>query len=492
MTITLCDRHFSSASGCVFTSQNNTACTDNNACTTGDISKTGVCTPTGPTTCEDNKPCTANLCNVATGCTYQPDRNRMYGRRLYTINDVCTSGTCGGSTRNCDDGKLCTTDTCDSKTGCTNVAATGTNCTDGDACTGSDTCTSGGVCAAPAITCNDNNVCTVDSCSTLSGCAYTYILGAVCDDGLFCTVSDSCNSVGNCIGSARDCDEGNECTTNSCNETTNVCTSVNNTAVCSDGDACTINDQCSGGSCLSTPVNCDDSNSCTTGKSSAGNCLYTNVANDTACTTGEACTVASCTAGTCLSTSTYWARNLSNVTLGDRWSFDAASNGTLALQNEQKLTLMDEGGEAKGTLVVSGTHLYVKNSANQLLTANVLAGAVGALDSDEVIVASLRPSTSVTNLRYGTRITRLKNNGTASWYMDMMPLAISGTKYTDVLGLKVVGGYVYILGWIRPTSGTGNLFLARLNTKNPQPRVPGGSNSSNHLRRRLSVCGRNF
>ncbi len=58
--------------------------------------------------------------------------------------------------------------------------------------------------------------------------------GTVCDDGLYCTVSDVC-TLGACGGSPRDCSDGNECTQDICNETLYQCQHPN----LPDGTDCT-------------------------------------------------------------------------------------------------------------------------------------------------------------------------------------------------------------------------------------------------------------
>jgi Mg-chelatase subunit ChlD len=49
--------------------------------------------------------------------------------------------------------------------------------------------------------------------------------GQTCDDGLYCTVADSCAS-GSCSGQARPCDDHNECTDDSCDEGSDQCIST--------------------------------------------------------------------------------------------------------------------------------------------------------------------------------------------------------------------------------------------------------------------------
>ena len=101
----------------------------------------------------------------------------------------------------------------------------------------------------------------------------------------------------NCLMS---CDDGNACTTDSC-DPVQGCQFLNNDSVCSDdGNACT-NDVCSAGACThpNNSASCaDDSNACTNDVCSAGAC--THPSNSASCADdGNACTNDVCSAGTC-------------------------------------------------------------------------------------------------------------------------------------------------------------------------------------------------
>ncbi len=74
----------------------------------------------------------------------------------------------------------------------------------------------------PPVICNDNNDCTTDSCVPMTGCVYDFNTNP-CNDGQFCTVGDMCN-LGACVGgAARDCSDGNACTTDVCDEDLDQC-----------------------------------------------------------------------------------------------------------------------------------------------------------------------------------------------------------------------------------------------------------------------------
>ncbi len=193
------------------------------------------------------------------------------------------------------------------------TAMDGTSCTDGmvagqcrsgACCTG---CWTGSTCVAGSNLndcgsdgdlcndCNDSNTCTTDSCNAGSCTNTTLADGAVCDDGLFCTINDTCTS-GTCTsGGPRNCSDGEECTTDSCNETSDQCDrpSVADSTPCAGG-------VCGSGMCLECLNNsdCDDGTTCTTDTCNSNLCDNAPVADSTMCTlsgggTGE------CLSGVC-------------------------------------------------------------------------------------------------------------------------------------------------------------------------------------------------
>ena len=115
----------------------------------------------------------------------------------------------------------------------------------------------GGVCAPGAPrTCDDGEGCTTDTCDSASGCVFTPITGP-CDDGDACTVGDTCGG-GVCVpGSPRSCNDGERCTTDTC-DPDQGCVFSPNSLSCSDGDACTEGDTCAGGTCQSGTVDACD------------------------------------------------------------------------------------------------------------------------------------------------------------------------------------------------------------------------------------------
>ncbi len=340
------------ATGCKHTARTGQPCTDNDACTNGDVCTSfGTCQSGPPLDCDDGNPCTTDGCDPSSGCTHTPNALPCSDNNACTSGDHCSGGSCQpGAPLDCDDGNNCTTDGCNPATGCTHVANSA-GCSDGNVCTTGDHCAGGACVSSGALDCADNNPCTTDGCSAATGC-YHVPNNAPCDDGDACTAPDQCSG-GACQGGAPvDCNDGIDCTVDSCNQATgckhtpddaacddaNPCTDdtcsvdagcqhTNNTASCDDGDDCTTNDQCSAGSCQGgAPPDCDDGIACTTDTCvNPGGCQHTpddaacddanvctddtcdptagcqHTANAEPCQDGDACTVHDhCVAGTCM------------------------------------------------------------------------------------------------------------------------------------------------------------------------------------------------
>ncbi len=161
--------------------------------------------------------------------------------------------------------------------------------------------------------CDDDNVCTKNTCDVKTGdCKSTPVPKVACDDGKICTIKDTCDDKGKCIGGGGKCDDGNGCTDDSCDSKTGACTKKNNTKACDDGDKCSDGDVCDGaGTCKAAAgAKCDDGNACTTDSCDKGTglCKHAKVDNcapkckaDADCHDGDPCTADKCDVakGTC-------------------------------------------------------------------------------------------------------------------------------------------------------------------------------------------------
>ena len=226
------------------------------ACTTGIECGSGYCVD--GVCCDSQCDSQCEACDVISG-TCTAVIGAPHGSRPACAGDVQCGGACDGSSREscayddssvaCEDGLTCTTDDrCDGAGAC--VGGARNPCDDGDPCT-SDSCDDladacdhddgggcaiGGACVAPGAL-DPTNGCR--ACQPLvSRTRYALReVGASCDDGLYCTVGDSCGASGDCLaGEALVCDDGVECTTDECDEATDTCVSTAS-AVCAGDDA---------------------------------------------------------------------------------------------------------------------------------------------------------------------------------------------------------------------------------------------------------------
>ncbi len=160
-------------------------------------------------------------------------------------------------------------DTCDESGVCQpNHASDGTACDDGLFCAATDAC-SGGACVGSGSPCSGGEFCddTLDDCVTclldadcpddgndctdetcVSGqCQHPSVVdGTGCDDGLFCTTTDTCTA-GACGGTGSPC-SGNEV----CSEGADTCDPVCDPS-CNDGNDCT-DDVCTSNGCTYPPL----------------------------------------------------------------------------------------------------------------------------------------------------------------------------------------------------------------------------------------------
>jgi len=328
-----CDK----ATGSCKTAANSLPCDDGKACTVGDKCADGSCTAGGPKACDDANPCTTDQCDAGSGaCQFTANSATCNDGDACTLGDVCQAKACKpGTQKVCNDGNPCTDDACAPTTGDCKASANTAACSDGNACTLGDACKLGACQAGTPKACDDGDACTQNACSTGTGaCQFQPIIGcggnctssancqdgnlctddlcsagkcaftnntAACDDGDKCTSGDKC-SAGKCAsGTPQSCNDSNPCTADTCTAATGACAYPPSAGGCSDGDACTLNDQCAAGKCSpGTAKVCDDANPCTTDSctTSSGACLYSN--NGKTCDDGNPCTVSDfCGLGKC-------------------------------------------------------------------------------------------------------------------------------------------------------------------------------------------------
>lgn len=270
-------------------------CSDGDACTVADHCAAGVCTGE-PVLCDDKNPCTENLCTVTGGCEFPDVAGECDDDDPCTLGDHCVAGTCTGQAVACD---------CLEDADCDPLE-------DGDICNGQLYCDvsqvpyqcrvkSGTEVACPAPSGVDAP-CLAASCNPETGvCSFVPANdGMACNDGDNCTFGEVCQQ-GQCGGgSAVNCNDGNPCTNDSC-DSQSGCLQTPNVSPCSDGNVCTTGDVCADGECAGgVTLACNDDNPCTDDSCSPEvGCVFS--ANQGQCDDGDSCTLDDhCSQGKCV------------------------------------------------------------------------------------------------------------------------------------------------------------------------------------------------
>ena len=177
-------------------------------------------------------PCTVASCNPATGIVTQTPLPA--GANCGTDPDLCD----GNPILTCNASGVCVTHPgavltpanpclealCNPATGAvTNLPMIGAPCGSGNACTGASACDGTGACVAgPAPSIDDGNACTTDTCNPTTGPTHTVTPGAPCGSNTnACAGAFTCTAQGACVeGRSTPLDDGNPCTLDSCNSAT--------------------------------------------------------------------------------------------------------------------------------------------------------------------------------------------------------------------------------------------------------------------------------
>lgn len=214
-------------------------------------------------------------------------------------------------------GAACAAGVCNQANGICELApvAAGLPCTDGNPCTLADACSGTGNCIGSGEKVCSGTTCAPQHCVAQSGaCAVTAaVSGTACEDGNPCTAADACDGKGECApGIPQDCGQG-PCWSGGCDPGTGGCVQLAKppTTPCDDGVACTLGDSCSEGNCKAgvwscackVDSDCADGSPCTADACAAGSCLQAPLSggacsDGSACTTGDACLNGLCLPGT--------------------------------------------------------------------------------------------------------------------------------------------------------------------------------------------------
>jgi hypothetical protein len=211
-----------------------------------------------------------------------------------------------------------------------------------------DQCESGACSGGPSPNCNDGNPCTDDSCDQVAGCVQTPNT-APCNDNDVCTFGDACAG-GECVGGpGLKCDDGNGCTEDACDPVTG-CTHQPTSDLCDDGNACTVGDKCAQGACVGLGnLECEDGDPCTDNACDPGvGCMTT--LNKASCDDGDMCTIGDhCHLGACIHSGEF-ACNDGNVC-----TTDSCDSGVGCVHSPNSLPCDDKNACTSGDHCQSGT-----------------------------------------------------------------------------------------------------------------------------------------
>ena len=269
------------------------ACGSADACAEAAGCSSGACVATSLTECTSENPCVQTACDpLSNACIEEAIVAACDDGDPCTESDVCGGGVCAGAPVVCDDGNVCTVGSCGEDGACSFAPLESIVCDDGNGCTGGDQCYDGACTGIVQLGCG---------CEADEDCAQF-------DDGDPCTGEMVC-SFGFCAvdeATVVVCDaaENTQCLANVCNAETGECemTARGDGASCEDGDLCTTQGACVAGSCVGSVKNCDDGNPCTDDfcDAATGACGSSPVADDAPCDDGNSCTADTlCAAGSC-------------------------------------------------------------------------------------------------------------------------------------------------------------------------------------------------
>ncbi|MBI5499149.1 MAG: putative metal-binding motif-containing protein [Deltaproteobacteria bacterium] len=296
----------------------------------GDGAEAGPCSTAAD--CDDGVECTSDDCDLAAGrCTHASDHDACGDGNACNGEEICdvVLGCLPGTAIDCTDGIDCSVDACDPLSGdcrvtpdhsrCTPpqlcdpggggcvdppACTSDAHCTDGDACNGAKTCGADGTCGrGTPRACDDGRDCTLDSCNPLDGSCSAWPDDTRCQDGRYCNGAERCDAGSGCVtGAPPACSDGVLCTADRCDVASDVCVAEARDALCDNGRYCDGLERCNAatGCTAGSPPSCSDGLACTTDRcdpaasSGAGGCVFAAPDADGDTYPSAACTGSDC------------------------------------------------------------------------------------------------------------------------------------------------------------------------------------------------------
>lgn len=254
------------------------------------------CQAGSPPVCDDGIACTTNSCNAQLGaCEYIPDDSLCSNGLFCDGVETCspTLGCIPGTPPNCDDQITCTLDSCDEVNDQCAHQPDSSICDDAVFCNGVEVCDPLQGCqSGPPPVCNDSIGCTVDSCDTVSDQCQYLPDDASCQDGVFCNGVEFCDPLLGCqSGPAPDCSDSVPCTLDQCNPQLDACEHIPDDSECANGLYCDGEEICDPlqGCLPGTPIDCDDGVDCTVDSCDEALDQCVNTPTDNLCDDGLFC-----------------------------------------------------------------------------------------------------------------------------------------------------------------------------------------------------------
>ncbi len=322
-------------------------CDDKNPCTT-DVCQAGKCV---------TKSADGNACSSGDKCQKPNSGTCAAGACVAgnapvdcsSVGDACNVGLCDASSGNCQ----------------AVAKPSGASCEDGNGCTESDVCEGGKCTAGVPVDCPPpaDKPCQEAICMSTGASSHTCTpaakpIGTVCDDGLFCSIGEQCDAKGNCVGTPFLCPSPSECLIATCSELQQACvtTFALSTQKCEDGLYCTVGDTCDGaGGCASGQPRVCSATGCQTGvcDEPTDQCVATLIPGcckkNAECDDGFPCTTDTCNVNTCAHNAsgtccnpTLWADTFEGGSLGGVTI--ANSTGSLAQGWQVRSGALANGG----------------------------------------------------------------------------------------------------------------------------------------------------
>ena len=284
-------------------------CDDGLYCTVDETCQLGACVGVAKDCSSFADQCNQGLCDEDLDSCYEQPINEGLGcddGLFCTAVDTCVAGSCSGQTKDCSGfSDQCNQGECDDELDSCYAQPIneGLGCDDGLYCTLNDTCQAGS-CDAQVRDCSGfSDQCNQGLCDEVQDSCYAQPIneGLVCNDDLYCTVNDTCN-VGICSGPLRDCSAFDDaCNLGQCFESVDSCQAVAKAdgLECDDQSLCTEQESCQQGVCTGTAVDCSDDNICTNDSCDpVSGCVYT--PNTLGCDDADQCTMQDvCVSGVC-------------------------------------------------------------------------------------------------------------------------------------------------------------------------------------------------